>query len=298
VRALGVATVAAVAVAVASALALAPWSFGAPGGERAAVRIHAGASSASATLRWLGQGFGVLLPLGLVGMAILPRPARPVLALLLGGSLVVLGALSYEHSDDIIKFAVVAQIAAALAGAAVIARILDAARGRLAGRRALAWSAAGALVASASAGGAAFVAMFFTAEADRHFKRGLDAMGEDDQRAASFLRARLAPGEVVYRRRDHASGYAQWAGLPEVWDDWGARTFGFPAAWFAAREALTSHLPGDAAPWLAEGVRWFVLDGHDGPLGPRVDAWIAAGAAHVAATFGVVRVVRLDASSR
>jgi hypothetical protein len=283
-------------VLAATALGLAPWSFGgasASGGL--GIALARGVTFADAA-RWNVQAFGALLPLGVAGLVSASRPARAILAPLVLGSLVVVNALAYAHSGDILKFGVVAQVSLALASVFALGRL---ARGRSRtnlsrvarlGRVA----AASALALASTSGGIVFTGLFVTSAADRWFARTIEPMADDDQRAASFVRARVAPGEVVYRERRRSAGYAQWGGLPVVWDDWGTHGFGFPEARFARRTMLLQTLPAAPAAWLDEGVRWLVLGPADAPLRARADAWIASGDATQAASFGELTVVRLN----
>ncbi len=197
------------------------------------------------TLRWHVQSHGPALLIALVGVPLLPRRGRLVTALLLGGSLVVLDTVQYAHSGDIIKFAVVATLAMALAGTAAVSRVLDARRGRGFARRALLGATGAALVLATTAGGAVFALVFFTKLVDGIYVHALPPMPPDDARAASFIRARVKPGEVVYRQKRRAAGYAQFAGLPVPWSDWGTKTFGFPQALYDARESLMKDQPPD-----------------------------------------------------
>jgi hypothetical protein len=119
-------------------------------------------------------------------------------------------------------------------------------------------------------------------------------MSPDDARAASFLRARIGPGEMVYRKRGPAAGYAQWAGLPVPWSDWATAAFGFSPERLRARAAFLRELPREPLPYLEEGLDWFVLDAEDTRLGEIADQWVKGGAAKNVATLGALRIVRLS----
>ena len=127
---------------------------------------------------------------------------------------------------------------------------------------------------------------------DRVYAHALPPMAPD-ARAASFLRSRVRPGEIVFRREGPAAGYAQWGGLPLPWSDWGTATFGFPRERTEARASLLRALPLETSAYRAEGIVWFVLDASDARMNSRADAWIAMGEAEVVARFGALRVVRL-----
>jgi hypothetical protein len=97
---------------------------------------------------------------------------------------------------------------------------------------------------------------------------------------------------VMYRSKDRARPYVVWAGLPQVWND-----SLFPAAldFAKSRNQLIASLPADPEPWLAQGVRYFVLDDRDGVVERSVQTWIGQGRAAERAHFGRVRVVELTA---
>jgi hypothetical protein len=205
----------------------------------------------------------------------------------------VLNAFRYSHSSDMVKFGVVAAIGMGLAGAAVIDRILRKMRGRsLPARVGLAGLAA-ALTLGATSGGLAFALFFFWKGATRYFGVAVPGLPPDDARAASFIRGKVRAGEIVFRREGRALGYAQWAGLPIPWSDWGVSAFGFSPEQIGARQALLKRLPADTDEYLAEGIDWFVLESVDWQINGHADRWIAGGKATQLATFGGLRVVKL-----
>jgi hypothetical protein len=51
--------------------------------------------------------------------------------------------------------------------------------------------------------------------------------------------------------------------------------------------------PAGEAAYLAQHVRFFVLDGADGAIGAIVDGWVDKGSAVVLKRFGALRVVEL-----
>jgi hypothetical protein len=269
-------------------------SFGGAGATSTAMVTRHGVVPGLADLvRWHVQSYGAGLALALVGLPLLPRRARAVTALLLAGSLAVLNGAQYVHSGDIIKLGAVAAIAVGLAAAAPVSRLLDAARGRGFGIAAVLYPLACALALAASWEGLSYTRFFYSPAVEAFYVHALPPMAPDDERAASFLRARVKAGEIVFRRAGPAAGYAQWGGLPVPWSDWGTQTFGFPQARTAARAALLGTLPAHAGAYRAQGIVWFVLDHSDSRINPRVDAWIQSGEAEVVATFGSLRVVRL-----
>jgi hypothetical protein len=144
-----------------------------------------------------------------------------------------------------------------------------------------------------TAGGLCFSATFFTPHAARVFATRVAPMAPDDERAATFIRRRVRPGEMVYRRSGSASGYAAWAGLPIPFIDWGTGTFGFPEHRLRSRQRLLVEMPREPERWLAEGVAWFVLDDADVVLSEAARDWVGSGRASVLAEFGPLRVLKL-----
>jgi hypothetical protein len=269
-------------------------SFGGSGAASPATALRLGVVAHIPDLaRWHVQSFGPALGLALPGLWLVPRRGRAMIALLFAGSLAVLNTVRYVHSDDSLKLGVVAGIAGGLAAAATVSRIAGAARHHRLPIAALLGALAGGLTLAAAAEGLSYALVFFTPTVDRFYAHALPPMAPDDARAASFLRGRVRPGEIVFRREGPAAGYAQLGGLPLPWSDWGTATFGFPRERIDARAALLRTLPLETSPYHAEGIVWFVLDAADARVNARADAWIGMGEAEVVARFGALRVVRL-----
>jgi hypothetical protein len=244
-------------------------------------------------LRWHLQSYALALPIALVGIFLLPRSVRFFTALLVVGCLLVLNTVRYSYSSDMVKFGGVAAIAMGLAVAALVNRLFRAMRGkRLFARIGLVGIAAGSML-GATSGGLMFAAFFFRKDATKYFGVAVPMLTPDEARAASFIRKEVRAGELVFRRKDHANGYAQWAGLPVPWSDWGVGTFGFPLDRIRARENFLKALPREASAYRAQGIDWLVLDPLDGHVNSDADRWIAEGDATELATFGALRVVKL-----
>jgi len=247
----------------------------------------------SNVLLWHVQSYGPALVIGLVGLYLLPAYGRVAILLLLGGSLFVLNTFHYVHSSDIVKFGAVASLALGLAGSAAISRILDKAQENEAKKRLGLRALAGALLLAATAGGLSFTLFFYWSGATRYFGVSVPRLAPDDARAASFLRTRIRPGELVFRDERFAPGYARWAGLPIPWVDWGVSAFGFPQERIDTRIHLLQSLPEDASVYHEQGITWFVLGPNDKRLRGHVDQWVKDGEATEVATFGALRVFRV-----
>jgi hypothetical protein len=253
--------------------------------------LHSGvASSLWSTLVWHALTYGLLLPLGIVGLFLLHH-GRLLLTLLLAGSLVVLNFVVYAHSWDIVKFGTIAAVALGIAASATIDRVF-------AIRPALMGASLGTLLLAAlTVDGLAFPVLF-----------ALDAQGiplamypkvasspvsEYDMQAIAWLRHRVPPGDLVYRLPAAALAYDHRGGLSVPWFDGLTDTFGFSRERMERRRRLLVTPSPDPARYDAEGIRWFVLGPGDTVLSRYAEGWIKHGRASHEARFGPLRVIRL-----
>lgn len=241
------------------------------------------------TFRWIAASFGFVLPLGLIGLFFVSR-IRVLLLCLLFGSLLVINTLRIKETWDIVKFATVAAIAAGILAGVTLDRIVSFKKRfvgiPLAILLFLAMTATG-LIFSISFG---LEVKWIPPQMPR---TPLELVGPNDD-VATFLRAHMKPGEVVYRSKPASLHYAIWAGLPQVWTEKHARSFGFAPGRIQRRERLFQRLPSAPKYYLAESVRWFVLDtSGDTVLSEHADVWIAEGRAREALKSGRLRVVEL-----
>jgi hypothetical protein len=220
------------------------------------------------------------------------RRARLLFALLAVGSLVVVNAVRYVGTEDIMKLATVAEIALGILASAAIAHLLPSPF-RAAPARTI---AAFLLTAAATAWGGLFLLAFVLdlRGIPEGMRKGPEALGPADVEAVVFLRGRVRPDEVVYRRQSASLGYSQWGGLPHPWLDWMDGSFGLDRGRLQRRRRLLAATPGNPEPYRAERIRWFVLDPEDRALHRVAEGWIQQGTARVAATFGPLQVVELD----
>ena len=246
-------------------------------------------------LLWHAQSFGLVLPLGLLGVPFVSPRGRLPVALLLAGSLGVLNSLHYAYSWDMAKFGCTAEIAMGFGVAALAGRALRARPGSGIARRLAGALAAVVLVAATTVGGVAYALFIplFPKVAGGLFNKQCWTLGDDDVRAASFLRTRVKVGELVFRRQFASVGYAQWAGLPSPWLDWAVYAFGFPYDRTGPREALLKSLPASADAYRKQRIVWFVLEPDDKSLMDDANQWVASGLARDVVRFGTLRVVKL-----
>lgn len=249
------------------------------------LELHPGiAATPKDSVKWMLETFGLVLPLGLLGLLTTKKPRMVFLLLTLGG-LAVINTVRYKLSWDIVKFATVASIGLAIPAASLLARAL---RARLWALKGL---AVAALAASTASGFAFQYALLFRLPGvPPMYQRVPPGVPHDDALAAGWLRVHMPRGTVVYRRKDKARPYALWAGLPQVWPE---SAFVSMLAFARAREELLRSLPADPQPWLDQRIRFFVLEPGDARVAAIVDDWIRSGRAVERARFGDLRVVEL-----
>jgi hypothetical protein len=251
--------------------------------------LHPGITdTAQGTLKWLFLTYGLLLPLGLIGLFFIPR-ARILLASLIGGSMLILCLVRVQGSWDIVKFATVAALALSFTSSVTIAKIARI-RPRWLGRPLAVIALSGSIAA-----GVAYPIVFGIElkGIPSSFRKRLVHPPANDAKVMQFLRTRIRPGDVVYRRKQFSDAYAQWGGLPQPWVDGYATVFGFDARHIRPRQALLRDLPDDPDAYLQQGMRWLVLDSTDSRLTQHTLGWISAGRAREVYRADGLRVVEI-----
>jgi hypothetical protein len=240
-------------------------------------------ASASDWALWHLEGLGALLPLGIAGLFVLRRQ-RVLLGLLAFGGLVVRDAFRYTPSWNIVKFAMVSQLALAILTAACVTAALARPRLRVAG--------AVGLVASTAFGLAWPLSIAATHPPTIEAGQCLPApLTGADAAAVALLRRRVSAGEAVFRS-ERADAYAMRAGLPQQTWDWGTQGFGFSDGLYQERRALIAH-PDDLEAFRRQGFRWLVLGPRDGHALVAARQWVSEGKAEVAGEFPPLTVFRL-----
>lgn len=241
------------------------------------------------TLRWIAASFGFLLPVGLLGLCFVRR-IRVLAFCLIAGSLLVINTVRIKETWDIVKFATVGAISLGMMSGVTIDRLFSW-KLRFLGR-----PLAILLFCTTTASGFAYLYLFGSEHKSvpSFFPRTTKPLSGPDAEVADFLRARIKPGELVYRARAMTLPYAYWAGLPQVWTEKHAKTFGFSPLRIHRRDDLFKNLPAGADRYIAEKVRWFVLDpNYDSVLLRHADGWIKTGRAQEVMKAGRLRVVEL-----
>ncbi len=294
----GLRALAALTVAVVAAALLGGFFVSAPGMPGLSFVLQTGfGASPDESLSWTAQTSGALLPLGALGLLALRRD-RLVFALIAAGSLVVVNAVRFEGSDDIMKFATLGSLSLAVLSAAAIARLLP---GRTGGSRISLYSrqlAAASLVGLACITGGTFVAAMglHLPQIPWYLTLAPQQPAPADAALIAWMREQLRPGELVYRAEPAGWAYAQWGGMPVPWIQWTVRAFGFSDERIAAREDLLRRRPDDPVAWRREGIRFLVLEdtsSADLEILDHADRWIGEGRARRALQIENLVVVEL-----
>jgi hypothetical protein len=256
----------------------------APSGEPSAGGIEFHPFWRDGTWReWLGwhlDAYGLLIPLAAAGLYVL-RSQRTLLATLAVGGLLVRNLFRYNPSWNIVKFAMVSQIALAILASAVLAAALERPKWRFAG--------AAGIVLCTFFGVAWPVAL--TLAPPVHDCVPPPPAGADAS-AIDYLRRHVRAGEGVFRT-EHADLYAIYGGLAQPTSDWGTESFGFRRSLFDDRRRLLAH-PEASDAYLAQGFRWIVLGPGDGPRARQTaERWVHEGQAERAADFPPLMIYRL-----
>jgi hypothetical protein len=241
------------------------------------------------TLIWHTRVYALLLPLGLLGIALMRRE-RLVLILLVAGCLVVTNTVRYKQTWDIVKFATVAQLVLSIGASAVAVRLLQ-----WRPSRRVVGALRGVLVAvmalGCTAGGMAYHATIW---AKLPLKPNMEWKPADltaaDITVMDYLRRHARADDLAYRRRDVSFNYNQWGGLNIPWL-LSVDNHGFGPKDRQPRLDLMAKLPPELPKYLAQGITWFVLDPQDGPLRAAADRWVKQGDAEVVLEVGGLRVV-------
>lgn len=264
-------------VALAITIGLGGFFAPAPYQTKSALELHAGVTDTmGGSLLWMLQTFGLLLVAGPIGILLLRRK-RLVFALVAVGCLLVVNAVRYTHSWDIVKFGTVGEFFLAIASSAGLAWVLRRARGPWVAKVALRLVALVGLVALVSAGVAFHYVMI--RDLPQAYHERPERLGADDARMLAYLRRHVRPGDLVYRDRRQALGYAEWGGIATPFPVYPTRSFGFPPDAIAARWRLLDRPSPHLAAYEAQGIRWFVLSRSDRALQANARRWVSSGAA-------------------
>jgi hypothetical protein len=255
-------------------------------------------------VQWNAASFGILIVLGWVGLLRAQRD-KVFLMILAALSLSIVNALHYRYSWDIVKFGTVGFIGLAI-GAGIALSDLAAWADRF--HRRLAFMA---LFAATVGQGIVYPYLLtfgsFNPQGRRpysmqmirpYFSRSYP-VDPDDARAVSFLRAHMAPAEIVYLTEPKSEPYAIWGGLPtqnSVYVEKGEDddVYGLGRKKLAARWDL-DRVSGDWFERLAaQHVTWVVTDAADVAINIALDSRGHGRQVVLVAQYGRVRVFHLE----
>jgi hypothetical protein len=248
-------------------------------------------------LEWHLTTFGLLLPVGLVGLMTHQRH-RGLFILLVGGCLFVLNGFKYERTWDIVKFATVAQMILAISSVGVIVWWWE---NRKDWSRYLAWAVGSILIAP----GLAFHIPFWlnlplsAPPFEIAIWRMAPSFSQGEVQAISWLRRHVSAGDIVLCPPTLSTWCYIDGGFPMLYHpvSW---LVGFPYEWIKRRHELfaalfaAEQLPVSITPYLNVGVRWVILPPTGAaPWETMVRTWIKEGSAKEVVTFDAVTVFQV-----
>jgi hypothetical protein len=266
------------------------------------IRQFYGAAAIFSQIQWNVASFGALPVMGAIGL-IRAKRDKMFLTTLALVPLIIVNALRYEYTWDIVKFGTVGFIALAIGAGIALSDFATWADTR--GRKIICGLAVSVLVGQ----GVLFpFAMLLLHEPDvrpqlsmqmiRPYFSGAYPLDRDDASAVSFLRTHMRPGEIVYRSEAKSEPYAIWGGLPTQASVYPADhsandAYGLGEGKFAARINLASI----SETWLdrlsAERIAWVVTDADDFAINALLEQPEQQGRAILVAQYGDVRIFRI-----
>jgi hypothetical protein len=247
------------------------------------------ANSLGGTLEWHWRTYGIILPLGLVGLVALRRE-RLMFALLITGCLLVSNLVRYKLTWDIVKFATEAQFLLSICAGVVVARLFQARRKLpLAARPGMRGLALLLLCAGTTAGLGFHLAIWRKMSLKPNLEMAPGTLGEADTTVLNYLRRHVGAEEIVYRRYDVSFVYNQLGGLNIPWllsED----NHGFGPKHRDPRSKVMNTVTPRIADYLAQGITWFVLDGNDQALLQHARRWVKSGEAEQTMEEGGLKV--------
>jgi len=256
-----------------------------------ALRFWPAADPPLGVLQWYFLTTGLLVPLGLLGVRVMPR-LRVFFLLMILGSFGVPLFFHDPSSWDIVKFSTVGQLAAGLAAGSALAW-LAATAGRW---RVPVLAALSVLLAASTVG--------YLGHWIREIVRPTPEIGQllvaqrrpyEDQNWSSLVgwlrRARPRDG-AIHCTNPLLLRHLLFAGLYTARPSDINVQYGVPAGRVARRQAVLEALPPDPQRWRQEGILWFVT-GPGEPLDKVAAGWVATGQARRIATAGPWGLVRL-----
>lgn len=251
------------------------------------------AGNFEANVLWHLAVFGLLLPMGLVGIFFLQN-LRLLLTLLLIGSMIVFNFFQHEYSHNIVKFATVAQIVLSITSVAVIVRLLDQSH------KAMRVIVAVLLLALINAGIGFHLLFWFNQSTMTIAQWRLQQYGYftvDDTLAVSWLRRYIAADEIVLCPSPQLAESCSIEGgfpllQPHMYVGVGAGHNPNPQE-LDQRYALYNQPNYNFYLYAQKNVRWAIISARSTEWQPIFQRWEQQGYAKLVMQFGDVSIFRL-----
>jgi hypothetical protein len=237
---------------------------------------------------WNLLTYGALLPLGAIGLFLLPRRGRWIIATQALGGFVIPNVLKYEHSWDIVKFATGAQLFLGISTAFTLERLRSAPSRLL--KVAANLSIPIVTLSSIFYLGVVFYAEWYSGHPGRLAVQPVQ-LNDEQERCAAWLRREMSPLDVAYCRPEPALGYVQRAGIPATAFNISAPTsFGLSRENIEARRKLVVEGSDDLAEYAKFGISWFIVEPGDEMMERKIARWESQGLVQLRNQFGPIRV--------
>ena len=208
-------------------------------------------------IQWHIGSFGLLLPLGLIGLFWLRR-LHKVIIFLIAGSLLVINIFEYRYSFDIIKFSTVAQIILAITSAGVLAKLWDQ-------KIFLARALSILLILIGTYVGFAFHGYLWAGKADWYFPAVWrtplqNQVTIDEGKAITWLRHNITAGDgVICPSTALAESCSIFGGFPQLWLHYFAAHHGYNVDLITNRRKLIENKPVDCDAYANANIRWAIV---------------------------------------
>jgi hypothetical protein len=249
-------------------------------------------------LKWNWGSFGILIPAALLGLFFTPTLTVLFLAHAVG-CLLIVNTYKYAHTWDIIKFAFAGEVSLALLSAALTWKLWCG--GPI--KKSISLVLTALIAAPAILYHVPYwrqmppkVPIFDPVLRGTWQRLKGFQVSTDELHAISWLRPRVKEREIVLRRMPFAESYIFLGGLPVFQPDDLTISFNNPPSRIQHRKDVEYSKPLDIQQYLAEGVRWLVIDtapADQDPFFSLANAWEAQGKAIKEVSFNNISVFRL-----
>jgi len=241
-------------------------------------------------LLWHVIVFVPLLPLALLGARHVASPMRWALLLLCGGCLAVPIFVGYAYTHDIMKFTFIALFAMGILAGVELTRLSADARPR--GRALLGFAVvATTMTAVVLIGGILYGQFVHLPDLETYYE-GPVTLAPADLQAMTWLRNRVGPDDIIYRKPSVALGYMQHGGLPMTALGNNTKQFAVPDDLAKRHDALLENPPTDLGSYSSFGIDWFVSSPDDPRMEQDILQWAQAGELVKKKEFGTLQIYK------